>query len=119
MSDELVKRTNPFEKKKEQFDDLESVEEVEEQKSTIDDDYEEVQQPKKVSRPSYVQPKASKPTRQTKYVEEESAYKEKYTSTMDVDLRRTIKIVCATRGIMFGQFIEDACREKLQREGTK
>lgn len=45
--------------------------------------------------------------------------KEKYTATMDRNLRTQIKIACATKGIMFSQFIEDACREKLQREGAR
>ena len=42
----------------------------------------------------------------------------KYTSTMDKDLRRNIKIICAQRGLLFASFIEDACREKLKREGV-
>lgn len=45
--------------------------------------------------------------------------KVKYTATMDQSLRTDIKIACATRGLMFSQFVEDACREKLQREGGK
>lgn len=51
------------------------------------------------------------------YIPVEEVRREKYTSTMDVDLRRKIKIVCATRGIMFAQFVEDACKEKLKKEG--
>ena len=42
----------------------------------------------------------------------------KYTSTMDKNLRREIKIICAQRGLLFASFIEDACREKLKREGV-
>ena len=38
---------------------------------------------------------------------------------MEQSLRRRIKIVCAQRGIMFAQFVEDACREKLENEGVK
>ena len=49
----------------------------------------------------------------------EEVRREKYTSTMEVSLKRQIKIVCATRGIMFAKFVEDACREKLMREGNK
>ncbi len=45
--------------------------------------------------------------------------KDKYTATMDRTLRTQIKIACATKGIMFSQFIEDACREKLAREGAR
>jgi hypothetical protein len=36
---------------------------------------------------------------------------------MDPDIRRSIKIACAKRGILFAQYLEDACREKLRREG--
>jgi hypothetical protein len=43
--------------------------------------------------------------------------RDKYTSTMDPALRKRIKIACAMRGIMFAQFVEDACREKLTKEG--
>jgi hypothetical protein len=43
--------------------------------------------------------------------------REKYTSTMDQELRKKIKIACAMKGIMFSQFIEEACIEKLTREG--
>ena len=48
---------------------------------------------------------------------EEMSGREKYTSTMEKNLRRQIKIACVNRGIMFSEFIEEACREKLQREG--
>ena len=61
--------------------------------------------PRKTSKPQYIQP-----------VE---VPKEKYTATMDVSLRRKIKIYCATNGRMFSEFIEEACREKLLREGIK
>gem|GEM_PF-784105 len=52
-------------------------------------------------------------------VEQDSVEREKYTATMDTNLRRRIKIACATRGMMFSQFIEEACAEKLAREGVK
>ena len=42
----------------------------------------------------------------------------KYTSTMDRKLRRSIKIICAERGLLFASFVEEACREKLRREGV-
>ena len=45
--------------------------------------------------------------------------REKFTSTMEQSLRRSIKIVCAQRGIMFAQFVEEACREKLKKEGFR
>ena len=43
----------------------------------------------------------------------------KYTATMSKELRRRIKVVCAQRDIMFSQFIEQACIEKLNREGDR
>lgn len=61
--------------------------------------------PRKTQKPQYIQPM--------------DAPKEKYTATMDVSLRRKIKIYCATNGRMFSEFIEEACREKLLREGIK
>ena len=61
--------------------------------------------PRKTQKPQYIQPM--------------DAPKEKYTATMDVSLRRKIKIYCATNGRMFSEFIEEACREKLLREGVK
>ena len=45
--------------------------------------------------------------------------REKFTSTMEQSLRRSIKVVCAQRGIMFAQFVEEACREKLKKEGFR
>lgn len=59
--------------------------------------------------------------RETKnyYAPQVNDTREKFTSTMEQTLRRRIKIVCAQRGIMFAQFVEDACREKLEREGFK
>ena len=77
--------------------------------------------PTPAPRPVYTErvvPRATKPAKNTRYVEVEETAREKYTSTMDIELRRTIKILCATRGIMFAQFVEDACREKLKREGV-
>lgn len=53
------------------------------------------------------------------YAASNEVSRDKFTSTMETSLRRSIKIVCAERGIMFAQFVEDACREKLQREGIR
>lgn len=41
----------------------------------------------------------------------------KYTATMDVDLRRRLKIAAAQYDLQLSAFIEEACREKLEREG--
>lgn len=64
-------------------------------------------------------PRTQRQSQKNYYVPEDPADRQKYTSTMDVKLRRRIKIVCATRGIMFSEFIEIACREKLDREGDR
>lgn len=58
-------------------------------------------------------------TQKTQYIQPIEAAKEKYTATMDVSLRRKIKIYCATNGRMFSEFIEEACKEKLAREGIR
>lgn len=49
----------------------------------------------------------------------QSEVRDKFTSTMDQKLRRKIKIYCAQHGKMFAEFVEDACREKLRREGAE
>lgn len=75
-------------------------------------------EPQKVVRqPTYQQPKAARTQSSKRGYVEELVGREKYTSTMDRNLRRQIKIACVNRGIMFSEFIEEACREKLQREG--
>ncbi len=43
--------------------------------------------------------------------------REKYTATMDKSLRRRIKVAAALTGIQVSSFIEQACLEKLDREG--
>lgn len=60
-------------------------------------------------------------SRETKnyYANQQLETREKFTSTMEQSLRRSIKIVCAQRGIMFAQFVEEACREKLKKEGFR
>jgi len=46
----------------------------------------------------------------------ETGVREKYTATMDKDLRKRIKIASAMKEVQVSTFIEDACREKLERE---
>ncbi len=41
----------------------------------------------------------------------------KYTATMEKDLRIQVKIASAKKNLSFSQFIEEALREKLEREG--
>ena len=53
------------------------------------------------------------------YIQQMDGPKEKYTATMDVSLRRSIKVFCAENGKMFSEFVEDACKEKLSREGGR
>lgn len=104
----LQKRTNPFatqisqpQQKKEVIMPIEEEEEY----------YEPVKE--------VVKPKPQpKPQPKPKYDVVEEADRVKYTSTMDRRLRREIKIICAQRGLLFASFIEEACREKLRREGV-
>lgn len=123
MNDELTKRKNPFEVKRTSIVEEEPIEETfspEEEQEIEEEPVKVVPEP--VARPTYTERstvRTAKPAKNTRYVETEEAAREKYTSTMDIELRRTIKILCATRGIMFAQFVEDACREKLKREGVR
>ncbi len=43
--------------------------------------------------------------------------REKYTATMETDLRKRVKIASIEKGMDFSQFIEEALIEKLEREG--
>lgn len=43
--------------------------------------------------------------------------REKYTATMDGELRKKVKIASVKMGIVFSQFIEEAVIEKLKKEG--
>lgn len=56
-------------------------------------------------------PKAVKPA-----VDESN--REKYTATMDKNLRKRLKVAAAMNGIQVSTFIEQACLEKLEREGN-
>lgn len=68
-----------------------------------------VQQPtrKTVQQPVYYQPQNNA----------REANREKYTATMEKDLRIRVKIAAAKKGIQFSQYIEEAVLEKLGREG--
>ena len=127
MNQQPIKRRNPFETPK--------VEERVQEPVIVEETIQEVEEePVYVEpKPVYVEPKpvathqprqqpVQKPVRvsnKQQYYVQEDANREKYTSTMDITLRRQIKIACATRGIMFAKFVEDACREKLAREGVR
>ncbi len=41
----------------------------------------------------------------------------KYTATMDKTLRKAVKIAAVNKNLQFSQYIEEALREKLQRDG--
>ncbi|HHU55985.1 MAG TPA: hypothetical protein GXZ48_04780 [Acholeplasmataceae bacterium] len=43
--------------------------------------------------------------------------RDKYTATMDRELRKRVKIAAAMKGMQLSAFIEEACLEKLEREG--
>lgn len=129
MNNQPIKRRNPFAKPLEQETqkqkvEIEQEEEVEEIESEQEDDNEEIIISEPVVKhvaPKVVQKQTTKQKQSSKnyYMPEENVDREKYTATMDVALRRKIKIVCATRGIMFSEFIEMACKEKLNREGER
>lgn len=117
MNSQPTKRRNPFATPI-------VTEEVQENETNEVEIHEEpvYEEPVVIQKPvSRVVPQTKQPkvvTRQT-YYQPDEANREKYTSTMDITLRRQIKIACATRGIMFAKFVEDACREKLAREGVR
>lgn len=46
-----------------------------------------------------------------------STTRDKYTATMDRNLRKRVKIASVEKGIVFSQYIEEAVLEKLEREG--
>lgn len=43
--------------------------------------------------------------------------RDKYTATMDRELRKRVRVAAAMKGVQLSQFIEEACLEKLEREG--
>lgn len=52
-----------------------------------------------------------------KTVEINDANREKYTATMDKNLRKRIKLAAIEAGVQVSTYIEMACLEKLNREG--
>jgi len=101
----LQKRNNPFATRIDNSEPKKVEEKVVEEKKVEEiPDSKPVQQKKSAKKP---------------IIEQTNDYnKVKYTSTMDKSVRRAIKILCAERGILFASFVEDACREKLHREGV-
>lgn len=43
--------------------------------------------------------------------------REKYTATMDKELRKRLKVAAAMKGLQVSSFIEESVLEKLEREG--
>lgn len=123
MNQQPIKRRNPFEVPKVVEEEIAPIknEEIKEVEENFEEEPVYVET-KPVIKPQTRQPqvqKQPKVVQRQQYYIPEDVNREKYTSTMDVSLRRQIKIACATRGIMFAKFVEDACREKLNREGFR
>lgn len=57
------------------------------------------------------------PKQKVKVVEANDANREKYTATMDKNLRKRIKLAAIEAGVQVSTYIELACLEKLNREG--
>ena len=57
------------------------------------------------------------PKQKVKVVEVNDANREKYTATMDKNLRKRIKLAAIEAGVQVSTYIELACLEKLNREG--
>ena len=127
MNEQPKKRTNPFDR-------VINIEPEVEKEQVVEQIQPQPVQQQPIVQPNYnnnnssynynteiQQPTTRMPRKNTKtqYIPPVEAPKEKYTATMDVSLRRKIKIYCATNGRMFSEFIEEACREKLLREGIK
>ena len=125
----MQKRSNPFAARTNPFQEVKEVEKVEPVQEEIKEEpimeqfveeEPEVYIPKPQPAPVRQQPKVQQTVQSNRYTGYNSPQREnnrvKYTSTMDQDLRREIKFACVTKGIMFAQFVEEACMEKLKRE---
>ncbi len=120
MTQQPIKRRNPFERVVEEKPEVKAPTAAPEVEDAVEDDV-FVEDETVIVKPVRQQtaPRQQRTTTRQQYYVPEEVRREKYTSTMEVSLKRQIKIVCATRGIMFAKFVEDACREKLIREGNK
>lgn len=97
--------STPFKKRNNPFANVGGTSIVSEQPQVVE---QPVEQP-------VVQQVAPKPAPVKKVVDD--ANREKYTATMEKSLRKRVKIAAATAGIQVSTFIEEACLEKLEREG--
>ena len=79
-----------------------------------------VEQPK-VVQPKPVQQTVRKTAPQPVYYQPQNnmrdANREKYTATMEKEIRIRVKIAAAKKGIQFSQYVEEAVLEKMGREG--
>ena len=64
-----------------------------------------------------VEEKPKQVVQKQKVVVSDDNNREKYTATMEKSLRKRVKIASAMAGIQVSTFIEEACKEKLEREG--
>ena len=113
----MQKRTNPFASPLKMEEPKEKkIEIVEEPVEEYEEEEIETYQPQ-IER--YVPQQPQRQAQKTSYSAPRTNSRDKYTSTMDQNLRRKIRIECAKRGILFKTFVEEACREKLAREGVK
>ena len=64
-----------------------------------------------------VEEKPKQVVQKQKFVVSDDNNREKYTATMEKSLRKRVKIASAMAGIQVSTFIEEACKEKLEREG--
>ena len=58
-----------------------------------------------------------KPAQKVAVTKAKEVIRDKYTATMERSLRIDVKIASAKKGLQFSQYIEEAVREKLEREG--
>lgn len=124
MNEQIKRRTNPFDNPIIAEDEEKVVvhEPIASQQSQFIPQYEQQEvYEEPVQRVQYQQqaPKQQKRSQKPQYIQQIEAQKDKYTATMDILLRRKIKVYCAQNGRMFSEFVEEACREKLNREGIK
>lgn len=123
MNDQVKKRVNPFDRQITVEEEEEKVVEEVVQEPAPQIQPQVIQQSQQESyyyqQPVQQAPRTTRKQPKPQYIPQMDGPKEKYTATMDVSLRRSIKIFCATNGKMFSEFIEEACREKLSREGGK
>ena len=121
-SNPFAARTNPFQETKEVVKEEKNVEEIVEEpvQQVVIEEEEELYVPKPQVTQHKQQNRPAPVVQSNRYSGYASQPKDnnrvKYTSTMDQDLRREIKFACVTKGIMFAQFVEEACMEKLKRE---